>query len=92
MHFENNTFENEADFLHIKLHIPVRLIRNRFRSTFDLTGTMFEAHNSGLPHPTAAKPRLCLSYNRIHRLVFESKHLDRVKSVEAPECQKPATR
>jgi len=90
MHFENNTFENEADFLHIKLYGPIRLIRNRFRSTFDLTGTMFEAKQSGHPNPPAIKPHLCLSYNRIHRFVFESQHLDRVKSVEAPECQKPA--
>jgi hypothetical protein len=90
MHFENNTFEHEADFLHVKLHGPVRLIRNRFRSTLDLTGTTFEAQHSRLPNPPAVKPHLCLSYNRIHRLVFESKHLDRVKSVETPECQQPA--
>ena len=90
MHFENNTFENEVDFLHIKLHVPLRLIRNRFRSTFDLTGTTFEAQHSGLPLSTKATPRLCLSYNRINRLVFESKHLDRVKSVDAPECQNAA--
>jgi hypothetical protein len=65
MHFENNTFENEADFLHIKLHGPVIFINNRFRSTLDLTGTTFEPK----------KASFCLSYNRINRLVFEPEHL-----------------
>jgi hypothetical protein len=30
--------------------------------------------------------RLCLSFNRINRLVFESKHLGNIRRIDAPEC------
>ena len=62
---ENNTFEKEADFLHVTFSSPTLLITNRFRSALDLTGSAFQANTA----------RLCLSYNRIQRLVLESKHI-----------------
>jgi Pentapeptide repeats (9 copies) len=67
---ENNTFEQEADFLHVKFNAPTVFINNRFRRTLDLTGAKFEAQNSQVQNS-----RLCLSYNRINRLVFEPEHL-----------------
>jgi uncharacterized protein YjbI with pentapeptide repeats len=65
VHFENNTFDNEADFLHVKFYSPAMFINNRFRRTLDLTGATFEAQNA----------RLCLSFNRINRLVLEPESL-----------------
>jgi hypothetical protein len=59
--FANNTFEKEADFLHVAFRGSALLINNRFRSTLDLTGAMF-------PTPDA---HLCLSFNRINRLRLE---------------------
>ena len=77
--FENNTFQNEVDFLHVTFDSPVLFINNRFRSTLDLTGATFvatEAAQQNLPSPSAAREHhLCLSYNRIQRLVLESRHL-----------------
>ena len=67
---ENNTFENEADFLHVKFNAPTVFINNRFRSTLDLTGAKFETQN-----PQAQNSHLCLSFNRINRLIFEPEHL-----------------
>ena len=64
-HLENNTFEKEADFLHVTFGSPTFLVTNRFRSALDLTGSALQADTS----------RLCLSYNRIQRLVLESKHM-----------------
>jgi hypothetical protein len=59
--FQNNTFEKEADFLHVTFSSAAFLISNRFRSTLDLTGAIF-------PAPDA---HLCLSFNRISRLRLE---------------------
>ena len=62
---ENNTFEKEADFLRSEFRGPIILIRNRFRGTLDLTGIKFLTNKAGL----------CLSYNRINRIVLEPEHL-----------------
>lgn len=58
--FTNNTFEKETDFLNTTFHGSTLLINNRFRSTLDLTGAAF----------TPRTDHLCLSFNRIHRLVL----------------------
>jgi hypothetical protein len=79
--FTNNTFEKEADFLHVRFHGAVLLINNRFRSTLDLTGVMFEEHDAHIPSAHDTPPSLCLSYNRIHRLVLGREHLGSPPSV-----------
>jgi hypothetical protein len=58
VHLDNNTFEKEADFLHVTFGGPALLINNRFRSTLDLTGALFTTSNANL----------CLSFNRISRI------------------------
>jgi hypothetical protein len=75
---KNSTFENEMDILHVTFGSSALLINNRFRSTLDLTGATFEAHNAGTSHTQETQPRLCLSYNRIHRLVLGLEHLQPV--------------
>jgi len=74
--FENSTIENEADFLHVKFNAPTLFINNRFRSTLDLTGATFEVQNSQVQNS-----HLCLSFNRINRLVFEPEHLGNPPSI-----------
>jgi hypothetical protein len=64
---KNNTFEKEADFLHVTVNGSVLLINNRFHSTLDLTGLSFQTHNSNL----------CLSFNRISHLMLEPENLGR---------------
>ena len=77
--FENNTFQNEVDLLHVTFDSPVLFINNRFRSTLDLTGATFVATNDAQKDHTSPlasrEHHLCLSYNRIQRLVLESKYL-----------------
>jgi len=63
--FENNTFEKEADFLHVTFSGSALLMDNRFRSTLDLTGALFAAPDANL----------CLSYNRINRFVLGPENL-----------------
>jgi hypothetical protein len=79
--FANNTFEKEADFLHITFKGSALLINNRFRSTLDLTGATFEAHNTETSPIQDTQPRLCLSYNHISRLVLGLEHLGNPPSV-----------
>jgi uncharacterized protein YjbI with pentapeptide repeats len=59
---ENNTFENDADFLNVKFNAPTVFINNRFRRTLNLNGATFVDQNS----PVQNFP-FCLSYNRINR-------------------------
>jgi hypothetical protein len=73
--FENNTFEKDVDLLHVVFGGSALLINNRFRSTLDLTGATFEAHNADTSYAQDMPPRLCLSYNRIHRLALGLEHL-----------------
>ena len=71
----NNTFEKEADLIRVTFSGPTLLMNNRFRSTLDLTDTMFKAQNTDTLHAQETQPWLCLSYNRIHRLVLGLEHL-----------------
>ena len=80
--FENNTVEKEADLLHVTFDSPALFINNRFRSTLDLTGATFAQPEHTTP--------LCLSYNRINRLIFASQHLSNVRRIDAPACQENA--
>ena len=56
-------------------------INNRFRSIWDLTGATFEAQNTQTAHAQDTQPWLCLSYNRIQRLVLGLEHLGNPPSV-----------
>jgi hypothetical protein len=67
VHLENNTFEKEVDLLHVTFGSSALLINNRFRSTLDLTGASFTTPNANL----------CLSFNRISRLVLGPENLGR---------------
>jgi uncharacterized protein YjbI with pentapeptide repeats len=73
---DNTTFEDAANFLHTTFHGSLILRNNRFRKTLDLTGATFDAQNS----------HLCLSYNRITRLVMGSSHLGNPPNV-SPSTQ-----
>ena len=68
--FENNTFDNQIDFLYVKFSAPTIFVNNRFQRTLNLTGATFEIQNS-----QAHNARLCLSFNRISNLIFEPKQL-----------------
>jgi hypothetical protein len=70
----NNTFEKEADFLHVTFSGPTLLIDNRFRSTLDLTDA------SSTPEAS-----LCLSFNRISRFKLELEHLGSPRSASPYE-------
>ena len=59
---ENTEFGTNADFLHVHLLGPMRLVRTRFRSTLDMTDAQFKPN----------KAFLCLSYSRFQRVVLRS--------------------
>jgi hypothetical protein len=70
------TFAQDVDFLHTTFYGPVRFNRNRFRATLDFTGSTFATDTA----------YFCFAFNRINRLIFESKHLGNIRRINAPEC------
>ncbi len=83
--FENVTFEKEVHFLRAKFWNDAIFVWNRFRDTWDLTGAIFQRKKEltylDLPFNGRNKLvieipiHLCLSFNRISKLVIERKLL-----------------
>ena len=67
--FWNNVFEGEADFIRTHFRGDAIFGHNRFRESWDLTGTRFRLLKEG--RQEGSEGYLCLALNRISRLYLE---------------------